>query len=84
MSNFIVSLYSLPQITKSVSAPEDLGSLASHVTADYSQLAVQGRLAAATAEPEEVIDIQMHGRSLCVSLTHTLTPVLVIFRSGSR
>uniref|UniRef100_A0A672PCW5 Talin-2-like n=1 Tax=Sinocyclocheilus grahami TaxID=75366 RepID=A0A672PCW5_SINGR len=41
-------------ITKSVSAPEDLGSLASHVTADYSQLAVQGRLAAATAEPEEI------------------------------
>ncbi|CAM4522659.1 unnamed protein product [Leuciscus chuanchicus] len=41
-------------ITKSVSAPEDLGSLASQVTADYSQLAVQGRLAAATAEPEEI------------------------------
>ncbi|XP_051989863.1 talin-2-like [Xyrauchen texanus] len=41
-------------ITKSVSAPEELGSLASHVTADYSQLAVQGRLAAATAEPEEI------------------------------
>uniref|UniRef100_A0A673MS78 Talin 2a n=1 Tax=Sinocyclocheilus rhinocerous TaxID=307959 RepID=A0A673MS78_9TELE len=41
-------------ITKSVSAPEDLGSLASHVTADYNQLAVQGRLAAATAEPEEI------------------------------
>uniref|UniRef100_A0A8C1UL22 Talin 2a n=1 Tax=Cyprinus carpio TaxID=7962 RepID=A0A8C1UL22_CYPCA len=41
-------------ITKSVSAPEDLGSLASHITADYSQLAVQGRLAASTAEPEEI------------------------------
>nr|XP_055058501.1 talin-2a isoform X1 [Misgurnus anguillicaudatus]XP_055058512.1 talin-2a isoform X1 [Misgurnus anguillicaudatus]XP_055058521.1 talin-2a isoform X1 [Misgurnus anguillicaudatus] len=41
-------------ITKSVSAPEDLGSLASQVTADYNQLAVQGRLAAATAEPEEI------------------------------
>ncbi|ROJ33185.1 Talin-2 [Anabarilius grahami] len=41
-------------ITKSVSAPEDLGSLASQVTADYSQLAVQGRIAAATAEPEEI------------------------------
>ncbi|KAL0188323.1 hypothetical protein M9458_015422, partial [Cirrhinus mrigala] len=41
-------------ITKSVSAPEDLGSLASQVTADYSHLAVQGRLAAATAEPEEI------------------------------
>ncbi|XP_052457970.1 talin-2 isoform X1 [Carassius gibelio] len=41
-------------ITKSVSAPEDLGSLASHITADYSQLAIQGRLAASTAEPEEI------------------------------
>ncbi|XP_030620557.1 talin-2a [Chanos chanos] len=41
-------------MTKSVSAPEELGSLASQVTADYSQLAVQGRLAAATAEPEEI------------------------------
>ncbi|XP_067297971.1 talin-2a isoform X1 [Pseudorasbora parva] len=41
-------------ITKSVSAPEDLGTLASQVTADYSQLAVQGRLAAVTAEPEEI------------------------------
>lgn len=75
MSNFIVSLYSLPQITKSVSAPEDLGSLASHVTADYSQLAVQGRLAAATAEPEEVIDLQTHGRSLFVYLSLTRWPL---------
>lgn len=66
-----------------MSAPEDLGSLASQVTADYSQLAVQGRLAAATAEPEEVTDIQMHGWSLFVFLSHTLTHVLVIFRSGS-
>ncbi|NP_957487.2 talin-2a [Danio rerio] len=41
-------------ITKSVSSPEDLCSLASQVTADYSQLAVQGRLASATAEPEEI------------------------------
>uniref|UniRef100_A0A673IXE7 Talin-2-like n=1 Tax=Sinocyclocheilus rhinocerous TaxID=307959 RepID=A0A673IXE7_9TELE len=41
-------------ITKSVSAPEDLGSLASQITADYSQLAVQGRLAAYIAEPEEI------------------------------
>lgn len=66
-----------------MSAPEDLGSLASQVTADYSQLAVQGRLAAASAEPEEVIDVQMHGGSLFVFLSHTLTDVLVIFRSGS-
>lgn len=69
MSNFIVSLHSLPQITKSVSAPEDLGSLASQVTADYSQLAVQGRMAAATAEPEEVNDMQ--SPSVFLSQTHT-------------
>ncbi|XP_042366162.1 talin-2a isoform X1 [Plectropomus leopardus] len=41
-------------MTKSVTCPEELGGLASHVTADYSQLAVQGRLAAHTAEPEEI------------------------------
>lgn len=41
-------------MTKSVTSPEELGGLASQVTADYSQLALQGRLAAATAEPEEV------------------------------
>lgn len=43
-----------PQITKSVTCPDELGALASQVTGDYSQLAVQGRLAAHTAEPEEV------------------------------
>uniref|UniRef100_A0A8C2I829 Talin 2a n=1 Tax=Cyprinus carpio TaxID=7962 RepID=A0A8C2I829_CYPCA len=76
-------------ITKSVSAPEDLGSLASHITADYSQLAVQGRLAASTAEPEE-IGVQIKTRvqelghgcttykctvTLCISLSlsHTHT-----------
>lgn len=42
------------QITKSVTGPDELGALASQVTGDYSQLAVQGRLAAHTAEPEEV------------------------------
>lgn len=42
------------QMTKSVTCPDELGGLASHVTADYSQLATQGRLAAHTAEPEEV------------------------------
>uniref|UniRef100_A0A7N6ACI5 FERM domain-containing protein n=1 Tax=Anabas testudineus TaxID=64144 RepID=A0A7N6ACI5_ANATE len=41
-------------MTKSVTAPDELGALASQVTVDYSQLAVQGRLAAHTAEPEEV------------------------------
>lgn len=41
-------------MTKSVTCPDELGGLASQVTVDYSQLAVQGRLAAHTAEPEEV------------------------------
>lgn len=41
-------------MTKSVTCPDELGALASQVTVDYSQLAVQGRLAAHTAEPEEV------------------------------
>nr|XP_014348098.1 PREDICTED: talin-2 [Latimeria chalumnae] len=41
-------------MTKSVTNPEELGGLASQVTSDYGQLAVQGRLAAATAEPEEI------------------------------
>lgn len=42
-------------MTKSVTCPEELCGLASQVTVDYAQLAHQGRLAAATAEPEEVI-----------------------------
>ncbi|KAG5839675.1 hypothetical protein ANANG_G00207450 [Anguilla anguilla] len=41
-------------MAKSVTSPEELGGLASQVTADYGQLALQGRLAAATAEPEEI------------------------------
>uniref|UniRef100_A0A673BN64 Talin-2 n=1 Tax=Sphaeramia orbicularis TaxID=375764 RepID=A0A673BN64_9TELE len=41
-------------MTKSVTSPDELGCLASQVTVDYSQLAVQGRLAAYTAEPEEI------------------------------
>ncbi|XP_053175686.1 talin-2a [Scomber japonicus] len=41
-------------MTKSVTCPDELGTLASQVTVDYSQLAVQGRLAAHTAEPEEI------------------------------
>ncbi|XP_038136879.1 talin-2a isoform X2 [Cyprinodon tularosa] len=41
-------------MTKSVTSPDELGALASQVTVDYSQLAVQGRLAAYTAEPEEI------------------------------
>ncbi|XP_028679426.2 talin-2 isoform X1 [Erpetoichthys calabaricus] len=41
-------------MTKSVTNPEELGGLASQVTTDYGHLAQQGRLAAATAEPEEI------------------------------
>ncbi|XP_041082285.1 talin-2 isoform X1 [Polyodon spathula] len=41
-------------MTKSVTSPEELGGLASQVTIDYGHLAHQGRLAAATAEPEEI------------------------------
>ncbi|XP_076012338.1 talin-2 [Genypterus blacodes] len=41
-------------MTKSVTCPDELGGLASQVTADYSQLALQGRMAAYTAEPEEI------------------------------
>ncbi|KAJ8271535.1 hypothetical protein COCON_G00103940 [Conger conger] len=41
-------------MTKSVTSPDELGGLASQVTTDYGQLALQGRLAAATAEPEEI------------------------------
>ncbi|KAM9861436.1 talin-2 [Aulostomus maculatus] len=41
-------------MTKSVTCPDELGALASQVTVDFSQLAVQGRLAAHTAEPEEI------------------------------
>uniref|UniRef100_A0A8C9Z8Q4 Talin 2a n=1 Tax=Sander lucioperca TaxID=283035 RepID=A0A8C9Z8Q4_SANLU len=44
----------ISQMTKSVTCPDELGGLASQVTVDYSQLAVQGRLAAYTAEPEEI------------------------------
>ncbi|XP_061601059.1 talin-2a [Cololabis saira] len=41
-------------MTKSVTSQDELGALASQVTVDYSQLAVEGRLAAYTAEPEEI------------------------------
>ncbi|KAG8440219.1 hypothetical protein GDO86_006124 [Hymenochirus boettgeri] len=41
-------------MTKSVTNPEELGGLASQVTSDYGNLATQGRMAAATAEPKEV------------------------------
>ncbi|XP_040824588.1 talin-2 [Ochotona curzoniae] len=41
-------------MTKSVTNPEELGGLASQMTSDYGQLALQGQMAAATAEPEEI------------------------------
>ncbi|XP_020949986.1 talin-2 isoform X4 [Sus scrofa] len=41
-------------MTKSVTNPEELGGLASQMTSDYGHLALQGQMAAATAEPEEV------------------------------
>lgn len=62
-------------MTKSVTCPEELGGLASQVTVDYGQLAQQGRLAAATAEPEEVMNpsvrhvaIVLKAPSGCVAL----------------
>ncbi|XP_010727718.2 talin-2 isoform X4 [Larimichthys crocea] len=49
-----IAITAQEMMTKSVTCPEELGGLASQVTVDYGQLAHQGRLAAATAEPEEV------------------------------
>ncbi|XP_066503310.1 talin-2a [Hoplias malabaricus] len=59
-------------LTKSMNAPEELGSLASQITADFTQLALQGQLAAATTEPEEIgVQIKMKVQELghsCISL----------------
>ncbi|KAF7241542.1 Talin-2 [Varanus komodoensis] len=41
-------------MTKAVTNPEELGGLASQMTTDYGHLAFQGRMAGATAEPEEI------------------------------
>uniref|UniRef100_A0A7N6AA34 Talin 2b n=1 Tax=Anabas testudineus TaxID=64144 RepID=A0A7N6AA34_ANATE len=49
-----IAITAQEMMTKSVTCPEELGGLASQVTVDYGQLAHQGRLAAATAEPEEI------------------------------
>ncbi|CAF98298.1 unnamed protein product [Tetraodon nigroviridis] len=49
-----IAITAQEMMTKSVTCPEELGGLASQVTVDYVQLAHQGRLAAATAESEEV------------------------------
>uniref|UniRef100_A0A803SYX3 Talin 2 n=1 Tax=Anolis carolinensis TaxID=28377 RepID=A0A803SYX3_ANOCA len=48
-------------MTKAVTNPEELGGLASQMTTDYGHLAFQGRMAAATAEPEE-IGLQIRAR----------------------
>ncbi|CAO2634467.1 TLN2 [Lemmus lemmus] len=45
-------------MTKSVTNPEELGGLASQMTSDYGHLALQGQMAAATAEPEEVCHLK--------------------------
>ncbi|CAL8355931.1 unnamed protein product [Lota lota] len=49
-----IAITAQEMMTKSVACTEELGGLASQVTGEYGQLAQQGRLAAATAEPEEV------------------------------
>ncbi|KAI9529792.1 Talin-2 [Dissostichus eleginoides] len=49
-----IAITAQEMMTKSITCPEELGGLASQVTVDYGQLAHQGRLAAATAEPNEV------------------------------
>lgn len=65
-----------PKITKSVTCPDELGALASQVTGDYSQLAVQGRLAAHTAEPEEVrLSWAMPRVSLFLTITRIVRPI---------
>ncbi|KAK1887499.1 Talin-2, partial [Dissostichus eleginoides] len=48
-----IAITAQEMMTKSITCPEELGGLASQVTVDYGQLAHQGRLAAATAEPNE-------------------------------
>ncbi|XP_062246016.1 talin-2 isoform X2 [Platichthys flesus] len=49
-----IAITAQEMMTKSLTCPEELGGLASQATVDYAQLAHEGRLAAATAEPEEV------------------------------
>ncbi|XP_062847949.1 talin-2 [Trichomycterus rosablanca] len=49
-----IAITAQEMMTKSVTCQEELGGLASQVTMDYIQLAQQGRLAATTAEQEEV------------------------------
>ncbi|OXB82049.1 UNVERIFIED_CONTAM: hypothetical protein H355_004132 [Colinus virginianus] len=49
-----IAITAQEMMTKSVTNPEELGGLASQMTNDYGHLALQGRMAAATAEPEEI------------------------------
>ncbi|XP_045150885.1 talin-2 [Echinops telfairi] len=49
-----VAVTAQEMMTKSVTNPEELGGLASQMTSDYGHLALQGQMAAATAEPEEI------------------------------
>ncbi|XP_055453850.1 talin-2 isoform X1 [Psammomys obesus] len=49
-----VAVTAQEMMTKSVTNPEELGGLASQMTTDYGHLALQGQMAAATAEPEEI------------------------------
>ncbi|XP_044516062.1 talin-2 [Gracilinanus agilis] len=49
-----IAITAQEMMTKSVTNPEELGGLASQMTSDYGHLALQGQMAAATAEPEEI------------------------------
>lgn len=74
LSAFVDDVHCLcHQMTKSVTCPEELGGLASQVTVDYGQLAHQGRLAAATAEPDEV---RSHGLCLLENMGNSYMLVL--------
>lgn len=59
-------------MTKSVTNPEELGGLASQMTSDYGHLALQGQMAAATAEPEEVCYL----KAPILRSKHTVLPTL--------
>uniref|UniRef100_A0A8C2WH61 Talin 2 n=1 Tax=Cyclopterus lumpus TaxID=8103 RepID=A0A8C2WH61_CYCLU len=69
-----IAITAQEMMTKSITCPEELGGLASQVTVDYGQLAHQGRLAAATAEPEEVRSHALCPMERCV-LFFEMTPL---------
>ncbi|KAM7414584.1 hypothetical protein PAMA_019411 [Pampus argenteus] len=66
-----IAITAQEMMTKSVTCPEELGGLASQVTVDYGQLVHQGRLAAATAEPEEVRKAHSLSYGRCEEITHS-------------